>query len=92
MMKYKFRGNEIEFDGEDWVYSDDKTLVHENWKDKPCGHCGEGFTKEGHDACLGTLPDVMNACCGHGNDSEAYVQDLNGNVTKGLCLLPKRGI
>ena len=33
-MKYKFRGNEIEFDDEDWVYSDDKTLVHENWKDK----------------------------------------------------------
>lgn len=40
-----------------------------------CEHCGKGVTKEGHDGCIGTLPDeVMNACCGHGVTLSAYVQ------------------
>ncbi len=41
-----------------------------------CIDCGKLPTKEGHDGCIGTLPhkDVMNACCGHGNDKQAYVQ------------------
>lgn len=44
-----------------------------------CAKCGEGPTKEGHDGCIGTLPDkdVMNACCGHGSNSLAYVQFWN---------------
>lgn len=45
-----------------------------------CEHCGKGVTKEGHDGCIGTLPDeVMNACCGHGEDRWAYVQFGHGN-------------
>lgn len=42
----------------------------------PCIKCGKGPTKEGHDGSIGTLPrkEVMNACCGHGLDSMAYVQ------------------
>ena len=40
-----------------------------------CGKCKKGPTKEGHDGCLGTLPGpIMNACCGHGSDSQAYIQ------------------
>jgi len=39
-----------------------------------CNHCNLDPTKEGHDACLGTLPNVMNACCGHGDVNLAYVQ------------------
>ena len=39
-----------------------------------CGHCNLKRTSEGHDGCIGTLPNVMNACCGHGEDSVAYVQ------------------
>jgi hypothetical protein len=41
-----------------------------------CDHCSLPATKEGHDGCIGTLKDgdVMNACCGHGNDKQAYVQ------------------
>lgn len=39
-----------------------------------CGHCGNKNSKEGHDGCLGTLPGVMNACCGHGIKNEAYLQ------------------
>ena len=39
-----------------------------------CGHCGKHNTKEGHDGCLGVIPDAMNACCGHGEINDAYIQ------------------
>lgn len=41
-----------------------------------CAKCGKEPTEEGHDGCIGTLPEkeVMNACCGHGQDGQAYVQ------------------
>lgn len=40
-----------------------------------CAKCKKGPTDDGHDGCLGTLAgDIMNACCGHGNDRQAYVQ------------------
>ena len=43
-----------------------------------CVKCKKGPTPMGHDGCLGTLPGpIMNACCGHGNDSQAYVQFWN---------------
>lgn len=39
-----------------------------------CVYCGLQRTEEGHDGCIGTLKNVMNACCGHGQDESAYVQ------------------
>ena len=50
-----------------------------------CAHCGKPPTPEGHDGCLGTLPEqvVMNACCGHGNDRQAYVQHWDGTASRG---------
>lgn len=41
-----------------------------------CKSCKKYPTAEGHDACIGTLLEgvVMNACCGHGDESDAYVQ------------------
>ena len=44
-----------------------------------CVKCKKGPTKEGHDGCIGTLPDkwIMNACCGHGLYDLAYVQFWN---------------
>lgn len=68
----KHRGHKVGLKGKEWVYSDTKEPVAGNVR--PCGHCGLKNTPEGHDGCLGTLPAVMNACCGHGNQNEAYVQ------------------
>lgn len=50
-----------------------------------CDHCGREPTPEGHDGCLGTLPEtlVMNACCGHGQDSGAYIQYRDGSCVRG---------
>ena len=49
-----------------------------------CNECKLPPTKDGHDGCLGTLPgDVMNACCGHGNDEQAYIQYWDGSESRG---------
>ena len=67
------RGHAIVFpDGaNEWLYAD--TLEPTVGNDRPCGHCNEPDRPDGHDPCLGTLPGVANACCGHGRDAEAYV-------------------
>tara|TARA_R110000787_G_scaffold155864_1_gene269719 strand:+ start:473 stop:742 length:270 start_codon:yes stop_codon:yes gene_type:complete len=39
-----------------------------------CLHCKKNRTLEGHDGCVGTLKNVMNACCGHGEGKMAYIQ------------------
>lgn len=40
----------------------------------PCAHCQIPARLDGADQCLGWLPGVMNACCGHGEGRWAYVQ------------------
>lgn len=42
----------------------------------PCAKCGLPPSPRGHDGCLGELPDpnIMNSCCGHGDDNLAYIQ------------------
>lgn len=69
-------------DGE-WRYEDTGEPVATTYKSRSCGHCGRPPTPEGHDGCLGTLPGVMNACCGHGGTSEAYVQFTDGHSIRG---------
>lgn len=78
--KSYLRGHEIEYRDGQWVYSDTKEPTAQ---ERPCSQCGEPSTPEGHDACLGTLPGVMNACCGHGRVDEAYVQYPDGSSVRG---------
>ncbi len=80
-MKSTYRGQEIEQTPKGWVYTDtgEPTIGNE----RPCGFCTLENTPEGHDGCLGTLPGVINACCGHGNDSEAYIQYPDKNIIRG---------
>ena len=81
-MKPQVRGCDIkEVDGA-WHFCDTNELVSETWEDKVCGYCDKEPTKEGHDGCLGTLPGVMNACCGHGQKRLAYVQFLDRSVIR----------
>lgn len=69
---------------QEWRYSDDDTLVMDHRQERPCAKCGEQRTDEGHDPCLGTLPGVLNACCGHGHRVEAYIQFKNGVCIRGF--------
>lgn len=79
----KLRGYDIELLNGQWVFSDTKESTVKTWKNRPCGHCGLHNTPEGHDGCLGTLPNVMNACCGHGNTNESYIQYRDGSIVRG---------
>lgn len=74
------RGHKIELKNYRFVYADTKEPVAGNERD--CGYCKLPNTPEGHDGCLGTLPGVKNACCGHGHN-EAYVQFENGMIIRG---------
>ncbi len=57
------RGNPIEYLSNKWVYVDDKSDIS---IERPCVRCGLMPTANGHDACLGDIPGVTSACCGHG--------------------------
>ncbi|MGE0400826.1 MAG: Lar family restriction alleviation protein [Kofleriaceae bacterium] len=66
------RGHLIAVVNSAWCYADGTPVATD--PRRPCGHCGIANTPEGHDGCLGTLAGVDNACCGHGEASDAYVQ------------------
>lgn len=59
------RGHVVYWDSNAWRYADTDELV-EAGPARPCPRCGRMPTAEGHDACLGILPNVIGACCGHG--------------------------
>lgn len=81
MERSRFRGHSIYCENGEWYYSDTKTSVAGNPRN--CGYCGKEDTKEGHDGCLGTLPGVMNACCGHGSIQDSYIQYWDGKIIRG---------
>lgn len=72
------RGHEITCIDDKCFYTDNGEPTASTYKDRPCKKCNKVYTKEGHDACLGTLKGVLNACCGHGVTDHAYVQLLDG--------------
>ncbi len=80
-----FRGHSLVWAIDRWVYEDDGAEIPvNNGEIRPCVKCGVIFPLgEGEvDPCLGVLPGVDNACCGHGVRSEAYVRFTNGITFK----------
>lgn len=69
-----------------WRYDSDGANVADE-PDRMCGRCNSPNREDDHDACLGELPGVMNACCGHGETAEAYVQYPDGSSVRGLIAL-----
>lgn len=82
-MKNKLRGHDIRLIDGEFYYCDTGELTAETWRDRPCGHCGLYNTPEDHDGCLGAMPNVINACCGHGEIGEAYVQLTSKEIFRG---------
>ena len=62
------RGHAIRHDPEGWVYADTGALFDDS---RPCIRCGRMPLPTGEDACLGNIPGIASACCGHGVE-EAY--------------------
>jgi len=80
MVTSRFRGHKIENTENGWVFCKSRKPVEEN---VACGNCGAHSTPDGYDSCIGELPGLMNACCGHGQTGEAYVQFWNGSIVAG---------
>ena len=84
-----WRGHPIVARGDEWFYVDDGTAVADQaGRGRPCGRCGED-TPPGQielDPCIGLLPGVDNACCGHGDPSESYIQFSNGVTVRGFTV------
>ena len=74
------RGHPIIFKNGEFFYQNTNTPTIGN--ERPCGYCGKENTKNDHDGCLGTLPGVINACCGHGVVREAYIQFSQSNCLR----------
>ena len=81
LAKSNLRGHTVLFVGGEWVYEDTRTATV--GEDRCCAACGEGRTKEGHDGCLGTIKGAKNACCGHGDAEDAYLQYEDGSCIRG---------
>ena len=78
-----FRGHEVISEGEYWVYLDTGEKAGFGHKIRPCKKCGkifEGSNNGEADLCLGDLPGVDNACCGHGVHTDSYVRFTSGRV------------
>lgn len=86
-MSESLRGHPIYHDGRQWRFADDDSPTVDTWRERPCGHCGLPNTPTGHDGCLGELPGVVNACCGHGCEDEAYIQFADGRELRGRDVL-----
>lgn len=87
----KMDKREIELLGGYWIYEDNgERLPATGGKVRPCKKCNKLFPLgEGEvDPCLGILPGVDNACCGHGIEEYAYIRFLNGIHVVGFEVRP----
>ena len=68
----------VEYGDSKWKWVDSgEEVTQESKRTRTCVRCGQLPTTDGHDACLGSLPGVRHACCGHGflNDAYAVFED-----------------
>jgi len=65
------RGWAIEFQN-GWIWSDTRKPIT---KERSCKRCKRFPTIEGYDACLGFLPGVKSACCGHGIEEGVMMEN-----------------
>lgn len=88
-----FRGHPIVWRNDMWVY-EDNGLPIPGWggEVRPCIVCGQReWSGEGAvDKCLGLLPGVSNACCGHGDPAYSYIQFTNGLLIRGFRVVEPR--
>lgn len=80
-----YRGHKMALVDGAWRYADGVAVRDDPFR--ACGHCGSPNTADGHDGCLGTLPGVINACCGHGTVDDAYVVLEDGSQMDGANAL-----
>ena len=81
----RLRGHQCIHTDMGWRYADDGELVDDV---RSCAHCGRppiavpGIVGR-VDACIGVVPGVVRACCGHGEPDDAYVVYKDGTTIRG---------
>lgn len=72
------RGHKIYYDPDkkEWLYCDDHTSADVT---RPCALCGHMPLENGEDYCLGHIPGVKAACCGHGVKGYGYILYKNND-------------
>jgi hypothetical protein len=78
-------GNTISWNWEkrtDWFFQSGLIEEDRYAATRRCPACLKPRTIEGHDPCLGTLPGVNFACCGHGVH-RGYIAFSNGMIIRG---------
>lgn len=69
--RMRIRGRDAYYDpdAEQWRWADtDRPATDE----RPCPSCGLTAEPGGPDPCIGMVPGVTAACCGHGHDEDRY--------------------
>jgi len=84
----RWRGHTIIEVGDHWEYEDGKRVDDEPMR--TCGTCGKPQQGD-HDPCLGLLPGVRNACCGHGTREDSYIEFDNGVRVAGFVVTDSGG-
>ncbi len=85
-----FRGHSIIWKNGEWLYEDTEEKSGFDGVIRPCLKCGKIFNGSNigkADPCLGELPGVDNACCGHGIREDSYIRFKNGVIIKGFEIL-----
>ncbi len=67
-----------------YVYAD-TGQPHHAGPPRPCAACGREVVHDAPDPCLGTLPGVIFACCGHGVPGLSYVTFEEGTTLRGFA-------
>lgn len=65
-------------------------FVSKEGNPRDCTECGQSRT-EGPDPCLGYLPGLSHACCGHGDLGEAYAC-IGGQPNQSAHTIPNHGV
>ena len=62
-------------------YADDDSPID---PPRPCKRCDAQWPEGEPDPCLGRLPGVKAACCGHGSPIDGYALFRNGVLVRGI--------
>lgn len=54
------------------------------WAPRTCAHCLRPYGESLHDPCLGQIEGAIEACCGHGDPTRAYISFTDGRRTETL--------
>jgi hypothetical protein len=71
-----------------WYADDGETVDGQYGVERPCPRCHETADDyDSPDPCLGQIPGVVGACCGHGNIEQAHVVFDDHSVLHGIAAI-----